>query len=126
MVVAGPVRDFKGTEDGEWAVENGDFAVVAGADAVPQGIRCRLGMFLGECYLDEGAGVDYLGSILVKNPDDLVVRALLEEAIANTPDVTSVLGAQLDIDPLTREAAISYTAGTIYSETPLDGQEEIP
>lgn len=43
------VRDFKATEDNEWAVENGDFATVADAAAIPQGIRIRCGMFLREC-----------------------------------------------------------------------------
>lgn len=112
------VRDFKGTEDGEWAIENGDFAFVAGAEAVPQGIRIRLGMFLGECYLDETIGVDYIDSILIKQPDQLVVRALLQAAIADTPDVTDVIGAQLTQDSNgSRNASISYQADTIYGET---------
>ncbi len=121
-------RDFKLDADGEWVVENGDFVTVADADAVPQGIRIRLGMFLGECYLDESIGVDYIGTILVKNPDPLVVREELRRGIAATPDVTDVIGAQLQLDSATREANIDYTVDTVYSETPFNSsaQVEVP
>lgn len=126
--MAGPVRDFLGTEDGEWAIVNGDFAFAEGADAVPQGIRIRLGMFLGECYLDESVGVDYLGSILdVKNPDPLVVRGLLQDQIAQTPDVTNVVGAELvQADDGSREASIDYQVDTIYSTSTFSGTIGVP
>lgn len=120
------VRDFKSDADGEWVVEDGDFATVADAEAVPQGIRIRVGMFLGECYLDESIGVDYIDSIFVKNPDPLLVRSLLEAAIARTPDVTNVVGAALVGPDGEREASISYAADTIYSDEPLVGQIGTP
>ena len=119
------VRDFKSTSTGGWAVEDGDFATVADAEAVPQGIRIRVGMFLGECYLDESVGVDYVDSIFVKNPDPLLVRSLLEAAISGTPDVTNVVGAQL-VKVDSRDYAISYAADTIYSDEPLVGQIGVP
>ena len=124
--MAGPIRDFKSTSDGEWAIADGDFSSVAGADAVPQGIRIRLGMFLGECYLDETVGVDYIDSILVKNPDPLLVRALLSQAIAETPDVTEVVGAQLVQVGLTRDASIAYECSTVYSDVTLASQVGVP
>lgn len=122
--MADPIRDFKSTEDGEWAIENGDFAPVAGAEAVPQGIRIRTQMFSGECYLDETRGVEWLDSILIKNPDPLVVRALIQRAIADTPDVTNVIGSQLVEED--REASISYQADTVYSEQPVVGTVGVP
>lgn len=121
-----PVRDFLGNEDGEWVNVGGDFSVVAGAAAVPQGIRVRLGLFLGECYLSEADGVDYIGSILVKNPDPLVVAALLRQAIADTPDVTNVVGAELVQDSASRDASISYTADTVYGEDTISDSVKVP
>ncbi len=120
----GPVRDFLATEDGEWAVVNGDFARAAGAVAVPQGIRIRLGMFLGECYLDESVGVDYIKQILVKNADPLVVRSLLQEAIADTPDVTAVAGSDLIQDG--RDASVAYMADSVYSTQPFSETVKVP
>lgn len=119
------VRDFKSDNNGEWVVENGDFVAIADADAVPQGIRIRCGMFLGECYLDESVGVDYIDSVFVKNPDPLLVRSLFETAIARTPDVTNVIGAQL-VNEGGRDYSIAYVADTIYSDNPIVGQVSVP
>lgn len=124
--MAGPIRDFKSTDDGEWAIVNGDFANVAGADAVPQGVRIRLGMFLGEVYLDETIGVDWIDSIMVKNPDPLLIRALLQAPIAETPDVVEVVGAQLLRVGSSREGTIAYECSTIYSSVLLSEQVGVP
>lgn len=121
----GPIRDFKSTEDGEWAVENGDFAPVAAAAAVEQGIRIRLGLFKGECYLDEAAGVDYIDVVMAKNADPLVVRAELQRPIADTPDVVNVVGAELQDDG-DRNASISYVVDTVYSDEPFSAQIQVP
>jgi hypothetical protein len=119
------VRDFKMSSTKGWAVENGDFATVAGAEAVPQGIEIRVGMFLRECFLDESIGLDWPEDILVKNPDPLVIRGLIGGRIAATPDVTNVVGAQL-VDQGNRTASIEYVADTVYSEDPLSGQIGVP
>jgi hypothetical protein len=121
----GPVRDFLGTDSGEWSIVNGDFAVAAGSAAVPQGIRVRLGLFIEEAYLEEDKGVDYLGSINVKNPDPLVVKGILSDAISDTPDVVTVIGVQLQVDS-DREGSISYAVDTVYSEQPFTGTIETP
>lgn len=120
------VRDFRSTEDGEWYTADGDFASIADAPAVPQGIRIRVGMFLAECYLDETVGINYVDLILIKNPDPLVVRAIIGSEIAETPDVTNVVGAQLLQEPGSRDASIDYAVDTIYSEEPLTGQIGVP
>ncbi len=118
------IRDFKATEDGEWYIEDGDFKTISDEDAVGQGIRIRARTFLGEIYLDESVGVDYIDSILIKNPDPLVVRGLLSEAIAKTPDVTNVVGAQL-INEGGRQYSIAYSVDTVYSDTSISEQFEV-
>jgi hypothetical protein len=125
--MADPVRDFASTASGEWATSNGDFGTVAGAAAVPQAIRIKVGMILGECFLDETIGVDYLGQIIdIKNPDPLVVRALIQAPIEDTPDVTNVVGAELIGPDKDREASIAYQVDTIYSQEPFSGTVEVP
>lgn len=120
--MADPVRDFKIDDDGEWVTENGDFVKVAGADAVAQGIRISLGLMLGECFLDEAAGTDYLGQINVKDPDPLVVREVLRERIQRVPDVTNVVGAELSGPDADREASIQFAYDTVYSEETIEGE----
>lgn len=114
--MADPIRDFQIDEDGEWVKSNGDFVKVAGAEAVSQGIRISLGLVLGECFLDESAGTDYLGQINIKNPDPLVVREVLRARILRVPDVTNVVGAELNGPDADREAEIDFAYETIYSD----------
>lgn len=124
--MAAPVRDFKGTQDGEWDTTGGDFSTLSGVDAVPQGARIRVGMFLSECYLDESIGIDYIDQILVKDPDPLVVRAMYQIALLDTPDVTNAVGSQLLKEDGTRDASINFLLDTIYSEDPLSVQVGVP
>lgn len=121
-----PIRDFRATEDGEWYVSGGKFEAIGGPEAVPQGIRIRVSFFKSECYLDEEVGVPYVDDILVKSPDPLIVRAVIQEAISKTPDVTDVVGAQLVQEPGSRDASISYEAATVYGEQTVVGQIEVP
>lgn len=109
------VRDFA-LDPTTWdlAVVNGDFAVVADAAAAVQGAKIRVLTMLGEIWLDESLGVDYLGSIFIKNPNPAVVRALLTVAIAATPDVVNVSGAALVLNN-DRTASIAFTMSTAYS-----------
>lgn len=129
----GPVRDFLGTDDGEIAVVNGDFGVVRGPDAVPQGIAVRLRLFRRECLIDESKGVPYLDDeetgeegILTRPVDPLVVREVLREQVADTPDVIDVTGSGLVTDSATREAFVDFEAATVYGDQPIAGQVSVP
>lgn len=119
------VRDFKATADNEWSVSNGDFESVADEEACLQGIKIRCGMFLRECWLDPGIGIDYTEVVLVKNPDPLLIRAVFTAEISSVPDVTNVVGAQL-IDDGDRNASLVYAVDTEYSTEPLSGQLGVP
>lgn len=122
----GPVRDFAMTASGGWAVVGNDFAAVAGAAAVPQGVRIRAQQWLGEVWLDESKGVDYEGRVLVKNPDPLEVRAEFAAAVDDTPDVTAVVAAALDGPNAARGASLAIQVATIYSADPAGVQAQVP
>ena len=122
----GPVRDFGMTPTGGWATANGDFTTVAGSAAVPQGIQVRCFQILGEVFTDESKGVDWLGKILVKNPDPLEVRAELAAAALDTPDVTDVQTATLQGPDANRQATINMQAATIYSQQPVGVTAQVP
>jgi hypothetical protein len=124
--MADPVRDFACTKDGEWAVANGDFSGASGQAAVQQGIQIAVGLFEGECYLDEASGVDYFGKILVKNPDPLEVRAEIQDAIGTVPDIKAIYGADLQVDPGTREGSINYAVDTPYTDHPFTDTLAVP
>ncbi len=88
-------------------------------------MRIRVGFWAGECFLDEGIGVEFVDVVFAKPTDPLRVRAEFERAILNTPDVTNVVGAQL-IDEGDRNSSINYAYDTIYSETTLSAQSQVP
>lgn len=116
--MADPVRDFSLDDDGDLAVANGDRVLVAGRDAVKQGCQVKAKVFLGEIYLNQSIGVDYLNKILIKNPDPLVVREQIRARLLAVPDVLEVVGSQLTIDS-NRAATITYQIRDAYSETPV-------
>ncbi len=124
--MADPVRDFAIDASGDMAFANGDRAVVAGAAAVQQAVRIRVGVFLGEILLDQGRGVDYINQILIKNADPLVVRELIKDRIASVPDVVIVVGADLQLDGSTREATIRYSYRDVYSTNPVEDIVVVP
>lgn len=124
--MADPVRDFAIDDSGDMAFANGDRAVVAGAAAVRQAVKIRVRIFLGEILLDQGRGVDYLNQILIKNADPLVVRELIKDRIASVPDVTAVVGADLQLDRATREATIRYSYRDVYSTNPVQDIVVVP
>lgn len=126
-----PIRDFLQDANGDLAVVNGDFArsggdsVDANQAAVKQAIAIRVKFFLAEYFLDESIGVDWLGQILVKNPDQVVVVELIREAIMSTPDVVAVASVDL-VDDGDRRWHVDYVVQTVYSTTTIDGSIASP
>lgn len=124
-----PVRDFlQDPVTGDIAVVNGDWGQARGQPGAAQLIRISLRTFLGEIFIDQTLGVDWLGSILGKDPNPLVVRTLLKEAILAVYDVVDATGADLvraaDGDP--RHYAIAMKAQTVYSASPIEESVTVP
>lgn len=107
-----PVRDILLDDSGNRVLVGGDYGTANGAQAVKQGIWCRVGLYLGEVWYNAIFGVDYIGRILIKNPVELVVKGELSRAIASTPDVTQVIDTAYVIDGTTRAAFVSFRAAS--------------
>lgn len=125
-MAASLVRDFALDADGDIATDGGDFSTVEKEAAVLQGIRIRVLTFLGEIWLDRSLGVDYLNQILIKGPDPLVVRELVRQAIADTPDVLEVVAANLVGPDANRKASIRYKVRTTFSAKPVEDSVNLP
>lgn len=123
--MADPIRDFGLDDSGDMAVVNGDRTVVAGLDAVRQACRVKVQLFLGEIFLDQSLGVDYLNQVLIKSPDPVVVRDIIRARLLSVADVTDVVGAQLVKLP-ERGASITYQIRTTYSQTPVSDTVSVP
>jgi hypothetical protein len=96
------------------AIENGDLVLADGLDAIVQDVSTRLKFFLGEWFLNEKAGIDFYGKILVKNPVMPNVTATLTKVVTTTPGVKSMTKAMTwSYDGASRSMTISFQADTI-------------
>lgn len=71
-------------------IENGDLQIVDGTEGIKQDILQSLRVFLGEWFLNLDVGLPYFQQILVKNPDQGKVDALILATILAVPGVTGV------------------------------------
>jgi len=108
----GPRRDILLDSSGNRVLVNGDYGFAADDQAVKQGIQVRALLYLNDVWYDLDLGVPYLENILIKNPNPIVVKAEIGRNIALTPDVSNVVAVSLEVDPLTRHAAINYTCNS--------------
>jgi hypothetical protein len=83
-------------------------------DAIRQNINTRLLSFLGNCFFDITAGLDWFNLCSSKN--ELALSLAISSVILNTQDVTGIL--QLDINLKNdRKFSVSYRVQTSYSVT---------
>jgi hypothetical protein len=101
---------------GDLDLSGGSLSLVSGTDAIAQAIRIRLTFFLGEWFLDTDAGVKYFGSVLVKNPQIPVIKALFRTEILNTPGVASLVSLDLEYSPGSRALAVAFRVLTDTGE----------
>lgn len=123
--MASPIRDFALNSDGSFVKTGSDFNFVAGRDATKQGARIRIQTFKREIFVDEAQGVDYINTVLNKGADPVVSREAIKDAIADTPDVIAVVGANF-VKVSGRNYSIKYRYRDVYSEGPIDDELAVP
>ena len=80
--------------------------------SVRQAIKIRLKWFLGEWRLGPLLGLDYWGTVLVKNPNLVKVRQAIRDEILSVEEVTGVNRVDLKADTAKRQLIVSYEAVT--------------
>lgn len=80
--------------------------------SVRQAIKIRLKWFLGEWRLGPLLGLDYWGTVLVKNPNLVKVRQAIRDEILSVSEVTGVNCVDLKADAAKRQLIVSYEAVT--------------
>jgi len=98
------------------AMKNGDIAT-SGAqfrvrdEAVGQGVKHRLRLFLGEYFLDVGDGSPWFQSILGKAPQD-VAEVAIKQRILTAPGVDFIRRFSFDSDREARRLRLDVTVRT--------------
>lgn len=90
-------------------ITNGDLVMVSGTSEVLQSILTTLATYYGEWFMDNSIGVDYFNQILVKNPDQAHVDALLIDAILGVPGVVQLLEYTATPDFITRQISVEFS-----------------
>jgi hypothetical protein len=99
----------------------GRLQMVEGREAIAQAVRSRLRLIKGEWAFDVGAGVDYFGKILIKNPRRGEIQTELSNAILGVLGVVSLNSITFDHDTRTRTLSVTFEAtddeGLLISDT---------
>lgn len=88
---------------------------LSGNDAIKQNIKTRLLSFLGDCFFDITAGIDWF-NLLSGSKNELVLNLNVSSIILNTTGVTGILQLNISLNAQ-RGSSISYKVQTVYSVT---------
>ncbi|WP_288573803.1 hypothetical protein [uncultured Phascolarctobacterium sp.] len=100
--------------DHDILIKDGDFLLIDNAERVAQQIKVKLLTFLGEWFLDTTWGVPYLEYILVKQPNQELIKQILSEQISSVDDVKSLNALELDYQVKIRTLIVNYEVSTEY------------
>ncbi len=100
--------------DNDWNFGKGKNDYVRNNAAIMQNIKTRLQSFLGDCFFDIPAGVDWLNLLGSKNV--VALRLAIDTCILNTTGVTGFAKpTEVDFDHVTRLITITYSVNTVYT-----------
>jgi len=91
---------------------NGDLPLVSGTVQIEQNILQTLGVYLGEWFLDNTIGLDYYGTVFVKNPNQASINAMFISAILGVAGVISILSFSSQINTASRSMNVSFRVQT--------------
>ena len=100
--------------DHDILIKDGDFLLIDNAERVAQQIKVKLLTFLGEWFLDTTWGVPYLEYILVKQPNQELIKQIQSEQISSVDDVKSLNALELDYQVKIRTLIVNYEVSTEY------------
>lgn len=96
----------------DWLFGKGQNDYVRNLYAVIQNINTRLNSFLGDCFFDNGAGVDWFN--LLGGKDQISLNLAISSVILNTQDVTGINQLSVAVSSA-RNITVTYTVQTSYS-----------
>lgn len=108
--------------NGDWTFGAGKGNYLSGNAAVTQTIQTDVSSWLGDCFFDLGAGVDWL-NFLGGSKSQLALNLAVAANILNASDttgavyVTGVFQLSISLNTRTRGFAVTYLAQTIYSQS---------
>jgi hypothetical protein len=106
---------------------NGDLVLLDSADPIQgpqeilQNVMINLRIFLGEWFMDNTLGVPWFQQILVKNPDQGAIDAIIIKTITDTPGIIQLISYSSTIDTASRGMTIQFKAQTTSGTVNYNG-----
>jgi hypothetical protein len=100
--------------NGDWEFGKGKNDYKRNIKAVTQNIKTRLMSFLGDCFFDTTAGIDWFN--LLGGKDALALELAVTSVILNTETVTGLLTLSVSISE-NRRISLNYRVQTTLGET---------
>lgn len=98
---------------GDWTYGQGQNNYLVDLPAVSQNIQTRVLSFLGDCFFDLSAGIDWFTFLGSKN--EIALNLAIAAVILNTTYVTGLAQLSIDLDHDTRVFSVTYRVQTGYS-----------
>ncbi len=90
--------------------------------AVIQNVDTRLSSFLGNCFYDLGAGIDWF--LFLGGKDQLSLQLAISAVILNTQFITGITSVEFSLNRVTRKFSITYKATSSFG--PVTGGFILP
>lgn len=104
------VRALK--DDNDWSFGRGRNDYVSDRKAVAQMVKTRLKSFLGDCFFDLGAGIDWFN--LLGSKQEIELRLAISSTLLNTQGVLSIREISFTLGRQSRIFLVQYDLDTIY------------
>lgn len=102
------------TPEHDWSFGSGIQNFATRQDAIGLNIKTRIMSWVGDCFFDQRAGIDWVNRLGSKNQ-----RALLEldlrRIILQSEGVTSIASFDTILNGMTRKFTADYSVNTIYT-----------
>lgn len=114
------MNDLQMTRRGDLLITGYD---IVATDSIEQAILIKLRWFFGEWIYNTELGVQWFEKVLVKNPNKLLIRRMIEDAVLSVDGVKSVSNVTLSLNNATRKATIGL--GVVTTQGKQDVMETI-
>jgi hypothetical protein len=99
--------------NGDWTFGRGANNYLSRNAAVVQDINTRIQMWLGDCFFDRAAGIDWQNRLGSRNQQAL--QLAISTTILGTHDVVGIKQLSAQLNHQTRNYAVSYQVETSFS-----------
>ncbi len=97
----------------DWLFGKGQNDYLQANAAIVQSINTRLSSFLGDCFFNLNAGIDWFNLLGSKN--QVALNLSISATILNTQNVTGIRQLSVNLSHLTRDLTVTYQVQTTFS-----------